>query len=215
MTIPILFEDEHYIVVDKPSGLLIHPYKKETNERENLLKKVKEQTGHYLYPVHRLDRPVSGIVLFALTSEAGKKIKEIWHQESCVKEYTALARGYFDEDEGVMNFALTDEKGVKKEAITHYQVLKQFQKTALVKAQIKTGRHHQIRRHFSRRCHGLIGDTTHGKGRINQFFREHFNLHRIFLHANRLEFVHPYTKNKLTINCELPNDLAEVLKGLS
>ncbi len=213
--IDILYEDEHYIAVEKPSGLLIHPYKKETNEKENLLKSVKEQTGHYLYPLHRLDRPVSGIVIFALSSEAGSKLKEIWHKENFLKEYLTLARGYFDEDAGEMNFALSDDKGTKKEARTLYWKIKQFEKTCYLRVEIKTGRHHQIRRHFARRCHGIIGDTTHGKGRINQYFRETFNLNRIFLHAHRLEFTHPYTSERIFIKSELPGELQTVLNNLN
>jgi tRNA pseudouridine65 synthase len=213
--IEILFQDEHYLIVNKPSGLLVHPYKKETNERDNLMKRVKEQTGLYLYPIHRLDRPASGILLFALSSEAGRKIQEIWHSDKVIKEYTALVRGQV-ESEGEMNFALTDpDTGKKKEAHTTYKLEKQFFKTALVKARIQTGRFHQIRRHFARRCHGLIGDTAHGKGRINQYFRDEFDLNRLFLHASYLKFTHPFSEETIEIHCHLPDELAKVLQKLN
>ncbi|GAB4408704.1 MAG: tRNA pseudouridine(65) synthase TruC [Bacteriovoracaceae bacterium] len=209
--IEILFEDPYYLIVNKPSGMFVHPYKEESQERETLMKIVKEQTGHYVYPIQRLDRPVSGIVLFALSSEAARKIQEEWSKDTTIKEYLCLARGEI-ESEGIFNFALTDENGVKKEAITKYWPLEIKNRLTFCRVQIQTGRKHQIRRHFARRCHGIIGDTAHGKGKINQFFRDHYGLHRIFLHCHFLSFIHPYSNQIIDIKCPLPEELSNVLK---
>lgn len=200
-------------MVNKPSGLFVHPYKAESQERETLLKIVRKQTGHYLYPMHRLDRPVSGIVIFALSSEAAKLLQEQWTLPSTIKEYTTLVRGILDSP-GRFEFALTDDNGVKRDAITHYWPIDSKKELTLLRVRIDTGRKHQIRRHFARRCHGVIGDTAHGKGKINQFFRDHYQLNRIFLHCHYFSFEHPFTKNKIEIHCPLPIDLQEVLTRL-
>ncbi len=207
--VKILFQDEHYIAVDKPSGLLVHPYKKETNEKENLMKLVKERTGHYLYPIHRIDRPVSGIVIFGLSSEATSKINSIWHNESTSKKYIALARG--EVCEMIIDFPLNNDKKQKQDALTYISPLSLLPKATLLSAKISTGRKHQIRRHLSRRMHQVIGDTAHGKGKINQFYRDTYNLQRIFLHASKLEFVHPYNNQKISIFSPMPTELREVL----
>lgn len=214
MEIEVLFQDDHYIAVNKPSGLLVHPYKSECTDREHLMKYVKAQTGLYLYPMHRLDRPVSGIVLFALSSLAASRLQKIWSSDLVTKEYHCLVRRHLFES-GVFDFELSDEAGIKKPAITRYWPLERFKDTTLVRVQIETGRQHQIRRHFSRLCRNLVGDTTYGKGVTNNYFREHFSLHRIFLHASKLIFTHPFTGEAIHIHANLPDELNSVLVGLS
>lgn len=212
--IKILFQDEYLIVVDKPSGLLVHRGDhRHGRDRWTLMNIVRDQIQHYVYPVHRLDRPVSGCLLFALTPEVAKSIKDKWHDESTIKEYLALARGKFDEP-GEFNFPLKDEQGNLKEALTLYWPMQYFKHTTLYKIQIKTGRKHQIRRHFSRRCAGIIGDSTHGKGEINRFFRQTYQLNRIFLHSSFIQFQHPITNSLLAIESPLPEDLRNILEHL-
>jgi len=175
---------------------------------------VRNQTGHYLYPLHRIDRPVSGIVTFALSSEAASKLKLIWHEQSVKKEYLALVKGNLS-GPGSFNFDLTNDKKVKQKAITHYIPVQNFGEwNTLVKVSIETGRKHQIRRHFSRRCHQVVGDTAHGKGKLNRLFREHYNLHRIFLHSSFFSFKHPYTSEIINISCPLPPLLRDTLLHL-
>lgn len=212
MNIEILFEDEHYIIVNKPSGLLVHPYKKESNERDHLMKRVKAQTGHYLYPIHRIDRPVSGIVVFALSSEAARDLQAIW-KDNVTKEYLTLCRRNL-ELPGVFNFELSDDNGNKKEALTRYFPIKLYEKYTYCRVEIVTGRKHQIRRHFSRRCYNLVGDTKYGKGVDNRYFREEFNLNRIFLHSAKITFEHPYTNKVQVVQCQLPELLQNVLENL-
>lgn len=208
--IEVLFEDDHYISVNKPSGLLVHAYK-ESTDTTNLMQKLRAQCGKYLYPLHRIDRPVSGIVTFAFSSEAASKLKEIWHTKKVVKEYLALVKGKIDEP-GTFNFDLTNDNKVKQSAITHYKVEQGFGEwNTLVRVSIETGRKHQIRRHFSRRCHQIVGDTAHGKGKLNRLFREHYDFHRIFLHSEFFKFHHPFKDELIEISCPLPTDLQKVL----
>lgn len=211
--IEILFQDDYFVAVNKPSHLLVHAYS-ECPDSFNLMQMVRDQIGHYLYPLHRLDRPVSGIVIFALQKEAAGKLKEIWNTEKVRKEYLALVRRRIEEP-GTFNFDLSNDQKVKQTAITHYSPLEYFgQWNTLVRVSIETGRKHQIRRHFSRRCHQVIGDSAHGKGKINRYFREHYGLSRIFLHGHFFSFHHPITGQQIEINCPLPGELEHVLELL-
>ncbi len=213
--IPILYQDSELIVVAKPSGIMVHPWKGGIKGEKTLMNLVKDQTGFYLYPLHRLDRPVSGVVIFGLSKKATHNLQQVWNTQNVVKNYITLCRGHL-ENKGVFDFPLKHPKNKKiyQEAITEYSPLATFTfpKTTLLKLSIKTGRRHQIRRHFSRRMFNLIGDTMYGKGVDNLIFREKYNLQRIFLHSYRISFPHPYQKNKiLDINCPLPSDLTKTL----
>ncbi len=209
----IIHQDEKLLILNKQAGLLVHPFKKHTHDRYTLMSLARNKVGKYVYPVHRLDRAVSGVVVMGLESEYVKPIQEMWHHDETVKEYIALVRGDLDE-EGVMNFPLSDENGVKKECETRYWTLERFTDLALVKVQISTGRKHQIRRHFSRRVTPVVGDTVHGKGDVNYFFREHFNFERIFLHHLELTLKNPFGEGVLKFRSELPKDLEAILAKL-
>lgn len=214
--IPILFQDDDLIVVEKPSGVLVHPYKSRSRQKRNLMTLVRDQIGQYVYPIHRLDRPVSGVVVFGLNGKVVKEIKNVWHNSETKKEYISLCIGY-PPDEGRFDFTLQNEKKLKQEALTEYWPIYRFDNYTLLKVQIKTGRKHQIRRHFSRVRHNIVGDTTHGNGKVNHFFREEYGLERIFLHAYRLSFIHPYQNETLSFVSPLSQDLSRVIDkmGLS
>ena len=174
--INIIYQDEYLVVVDKPSGLLVHPFKEASNERDNLMALLRDKVGKWVYPVHRIDRPVSGIVIFGFSGEIVSKIKEVWGDKSKTqKEYIALARGQISEP-GTFDFELGNDKKVRQTAITNYRPLHQFDDTTLVHVTIETGRKHQIRRHFSRRMQCLVGDTAYGKGVLNERYRQEYNL---------------------------------------
>lgn len=210
----ILFEDEHYIVVSKPAHLFVHPYKQESNIKECLMKEVRDYVGSYVYPVNRLDRPVSGIVVFAKYPEAVKQIQEIWGSEKVRKYYLALTRGIFKED-GKFDFALNDHNKNPKPSLTFYRPLISYNTSTLVEVEIKTGRYHQIRRHFSRRVDHLLGDRKYGKKKYNDRYLELYKLERIFLHAHKLEFEHPYTKDLIKVSDPLAEDLYQTLSLLA
>jgi len=207
--IEILYQDEQVVIVTKPSGLLVHPYWKETNERDNLMRRVRDQIGQRVYPIHRLDRPVSGVLLFGLNGEIVKRIQEHWHDKTKVhKEYLALVFGEI-ENEGVFDFQLTNDKKVKQDALTKYRPLQSSERATLMQITIETGRTHQIRRHFSRSRHHLIGDTKHGKGNINRYYRSEHDFNRIFLHSYRLKLNLDFLK--VDIESPLPSELTELL----
>jgi 23S rRNA-/tRNA-specific pseudouridylate synthase len=211
-SIEILYQDSEIIVVHKPAGLLVHPYWKETNERDNLMVRVRDQIDQKVYPIHRLDRPVSGAIMFGLNGEIVKKIQEHWHDKDQVhKEYLALVYGEIQEP-GKYDFQLSDANKVKKDALTKFRPLSIVDKATLMQIVIETGRTHQIRRHFSRSRHHLIGDCKHGKGNINRYYREEHNFRRIFLHSYRFKLDLDFLK--IDIKCPLPKELSRLLDEL-
>lgn len=210
-SITVLFRDEFLIVVNKPAGILVHPINDLDPEKKNLLKLVKWQSGQYLYPIHRLDRPVSGIVIFALDKKIAKKIKENWHQADFLKEYTALVIGITPES-GVIEFPLEDAKGMLRESKTTYQCISTIKdRFSLIKIQIQTGRNHQIRRHFKMIGHAIVGDILHGDEKMNEIFSKELNFTRIFLQASKIQCPHPKNQTSLVIECGLDQELLEVI----
>lgn len=213
--VEVLYHDEHIVAVSKPSGILVHPYKSRSNQRKTLMSVTRDQIGQYVYPIHRLDRPVSGVIMFGLSSRAVKIVKDRWHTHETKKEYIALCLGVPPE-EGKFDFPLQNEQKVKQDALTEFWPIYNFDdKYSLVKVRIHTGRKHQIRRHFSRTRHNIIGDTTYGQGKVNHQFQTDFSLMRIFLHAYLLEFVHPFENKKISLVSPLSSDLVEVLKKMN
>lgn len=211
--INILYEDEWLVACEKPSGLLVHPYWKETNERKCLLKDLKRQTKKWLYPVHRLDRPTSGIVIFGYASEPVRILQENWREESTRKFYLGLAKNVHT-CERRFDFDLNNENKVPQKAITLARPLETFEDATFMEIEILTGRKHQIRRHFSRRCSQIIGDRMYGKKPTNDYYLENYGLERLFLHAHKLMFNHPMTGKPVEITCPLPADLEAPLNKL-
>ncbi len=217
--IRILHQDEHCVVVDKPSGVPVHRSSEHRDAGVPLLQRTRDAVGMHVYPVHRLDRPVSGVVLFALSSAAAAAFQGAMTEGDCVKEYCALVRGAVASP-GCSERALTNrDTGRIQEAFTEWVPLGGWTvplhgPLSLLQVRIRTGRRHQIRRHLAHERHAVLGDTTHGKGVINRFMREEFGLGRIFLHAARLDLAHPETGARLRVDSGLPPALEGVLEAL-
>jgi len=209
---PILYQDDEIVVTSKPSGLLVHR-SRESRDTVFLLQELGAQLDSFLYPVHRLDRAASGAIVFALSSEMARELQERINAEDAFKEYLILVRGSAEQS-GETSRPLTSDKGVKRDAKSAFEKVAEFSRCSLLRVRIFTGRRHQIRRHFAHLHHHLLGDTTYGKGRINQFFRDNYQLPRLFLHAWRLEFRHPRTDERVEIKAPLADDLVEFLGRL-
>jgi tRNA pseudouridine65 synthase len=208
----VLHLDDALVAVSKPCGMLVHRAEHDPSAPV-LLQSLRDQIGRWLFPVQRLDRATSGIVTFALSRPAAAALQQSLQADDARKCYLALVRGSVPEawrDER----PLTDDGGVARAAVTNFRRLRQFDRCALVEAELETGRWHQIRRHLAHAAHHVLGDTTHGKGRDNRFFRAQRGLHRLFLHAHRLEIRHPATGARLQLADPLPPELAAVLQRL-
>lgn len=223
MSIKIIFRDDHYIAVDKPAGMLVHRSRIAEGEKVFLLQTLRDQIGQWVYPVHRLDRPTSGVILFALSSEAARRMCTVFEQRTVSKEYLAIVRGYTEES-GYIDYALKEEPHLEAQAaITDYERLATVElpipvgryntaRYSLVRVKPLTGRMRQIRKHFHHIFHPLIGDTSHGEGRHNRLFREHFDCQRLLLHARRLTLPHPISGELLTIEASLPADFTRLFE---
>ncbi len=214
MNIEIIWRDDSVIAVNKPAGLLVHNSRWAGPKETSLRQLVARQIGQQVYPIHRLDRPTSGVLLYARTREAAR----LWHDQlarsDTNKTYIALARGRLAGPMTVDHPLKIDE--VRRPALTHFLPLNYCpaEHVTLVQAMPRTGRQHQIRRHLARTAHQIIGDTTYGKGRINRYFRQTYALHRLFLHAAGLDITHPVTGQRLSLRAPLPADLLRSLRQL-
>jgi len=210
----ILFLDRHVVVVNKPSGLLVH--RGWDNDDDVAMFRVRDALGQHVYPVHRLDRGTSGALLFARTREAAAVVSRAFESGRVEKQYLALVRGA-PPDAGVIDYPLPKSEGqARVPAVTRYQVVGRstVDRCSLVLAMPETGRLHQVRRHLRHIDHPLVGDVRHGSGEINRRYRAEYNLHRLALHAVELAFPHPVTDARIVVTAGLPEDLASALAAL-
>ena len=208
----ILFEDDHLLAVNKRSGELVVAGAGASDTLALLDFLRKDYPG--LRALHRLDFATSGVVLFAKTKKAADAVLSSkfagWK-----KTYVMLLAGRMPRAQGAIRSPLPARGKGTVPAETVYRVLQVFANSSLVEADIKTGRHHQIRRHFASIGHPLLLDEEYGNKGINRVFTREFKLHRFFLHAARLELPHPLTGERLTIEAALPRVFSDVLKKLN
>lgn len=216
----ILYHDTHLVAVHKPAGLLVHRSQVDVHASENCMSLLRDQIGQWVYPVHRLDRPVSGVLLFALDPDTARRMGAAFLAQETQKTYLALVRGHCTE-EGVIDYPLKEEldeatdamanpSPQAKSALTRYTCLSKIEipkpvgrypsaRYSLMALHPVTGRKHQLRRHMKHIFHPIVGDTTHGDGHHNRFFRDQLKSNSLMLAATRLEFPHPLTGERVRI----------------
>ena len=210
--VTVLHRDEDCIVVDKPSGMVVHPGL--ANDAVDLLRGVRSIAARHVYPAHRLDRGASGCVVFALHEAAASALGRAFSEGRVEKRYLALTRGHPPE-EGVIEHPIERVPGGPKvPAVTRYRRLGVAGRYALVEAVPVTGRLHQIRRHLKHLSCPLIGDVKYGKGEHNRLFRTEYGLHRLALHALELGFPHPRDGALLTVRAPVTGELESCLGAL-
>lgn len=220
----ICFEDNHFIAINKPHGLLVHRSPIAADAEEFALQKLRDQIGQEVHSCHRIDRKTSGVLLFAKSRDALKDIRVKFEAHELKKEYLAILRGYSD-SEGTIDYPLKNEKGKSLEAVTNYQLIEkselelpfgkhQTSRYSLVSAQPITGRMHQLRKHFAHILHPIIGDRPYGCNKQNKLFKEKWNITSMMLHALSLEFEHPYTNQMITIKATPQAAFMECLQTL-
>jgi 23S rRNA pseudouridine1911/1915/1917 synthase len=203
--IDIIYEDNHVLVVEKPVNILVQADDTHDKDllsilKEDIKKRYQKPGNVYLGLVHRLDRPVGGIMVFAKTSKAASRLSEQVRNHQIQKKYYAIVEGNLDKKQGTLrdylkkneklNKVFIDRSG--KESILNYLVVDSKENYSLVDIDLKTGRSHQIRVQFSSRNHPLYGDQKYNK---NSKIGE-----QIALYAYELSFYHPITKDKMTFN---------------
>ena len=213
----VLLLDDDFVAVSKPSGLLVHRDDHHP-DAPAALQTVRDQLGKHLYPFHRLDRATSGILLFGFSRKAAAALQESLAAADAHKEYLALMRYPGSNQElgaaWTCDRPLHGDDDKAREARTDFTVLETFNRCALVQCRLFTGRYHQIRRHANHCGRHVIGDSTHGKGRINALFRERYGLDRLFLHLQRVVMRHPTTGAPLELVDPMPMPLPLVLDRL-
>lgn len=222
--VEVIYEDLDIIVVNKPKGLVVHPANGNwdgtlVNAIMAICKDSLSGIGGEVRPgiVHRLDKDTSGILIIAKNDKAHINMSNEIKDRQVKKEYIALVRGIVAENEATINMPIgrsnKDRKKMAvvkngKEAITHFKVIKRFDKYTLLGVKIDTGRTHQIRVHLSEIGHPVVGDEVYSNG------KNEFGVHGQLLHAKSLDFKHPITGIDMHLEAELPREFKEVLSRL-
>lgn len=220
----ILHRDDHLIAIDKPSGLLVHRTGLDAGETRFAVQLLRDQIGQPVWPAHRLDKGTSGVLLFALDADtAGRLGRAFESGDSVTKTYHAVVRGW-PADEGLIDHPLRrmpDDMRTEREEVqdaqTRFRTLERYElpiphggfpttRCALVKLQPLTGRRHQLRRHLKHIAHPIIGDATHGKGPLNRAVAAFLGVQRLWLHAVRLEMIHPVSNEVLALAAQCDPD---------
>lgn len=232
----ILYQDEYLVAIDKPAGLFVHRSFMDKDEIYFALQLVRDQVGKYVYPLHRLDRPTSGVLLFAFSQDVARIMGQAFTEHAIDKTYFALTRGHLL-TRGIINHPLKeklDKIGDKfankdkdpQDSVTHYQSIftssinKPLGKYdsvrySLIKLLPQTGRRHQLRRHLAHLRHPIIGDINYGDNKQNPFFIKEFGFKRLMLFAQSLSFEHPITQKKIIISCQFDEQWQTLFERLA
>ena len=228
----IIYRDEWLIAINKPAGLLVHRSMIDRHETRFAMQMLRDQIGRHVWPLHRLDKPTCGVLLFALNPEIARSMGDCFASRESSKHYLAIVRG-FTEESGLIDYPLKEEpdkitdrlaalEKEAQEAVTVYDRLATVElpypvgryetaRYSLLSISPRTGRKHQIRRHMKHIFHPIVGDTTHGDGRHNQLFRERFDCHRLLLAATSLSLKHPVTGERIRIEASVDESFRHIL----
>ena len=220
----IIYEDKDIIVVNKPKGMVVHPAIGNTdgtlvNAIMNICKDSLSGIGGEIRPgiVHRLDKDTSGLLIVAKNDEAHIKMSEEIKNREVTKIYIALVRGIVKENEATIDMPIgrstKDRKKMAvnkngKNAITHFTVLKRYQKYTLLQIKIDTGRTHQIRVHMAEIGHPVIGDCVYSNG------KNEFGIQGQMLHSQKLKFKHPITGKEMELEASIPEYFVKIIEKL-
>ncbi len=228
----ILYQDQWLVAVNKPAGMLVHRSFLDKHETEFVMLRLRDQIGQHVFPLHRLDRPTSGVLLFGLSSEVARVMAE--QQHLWQKTYLAVVRGFL-KDALLLDYALKEQQDAIADKFARADKAAQSAQSAiwplqhvelpfavgryatarysLLALQPLTGRKHQLRRHCEHLFHPIIGDTTHGDGKHNQLFRDQFKCTRLLLHAAHLTFQHPVSGQMVKLSAPW-RDFASLLQHI-
>ena len=192
------------------------------NDAPYLTKQIGEITGKWMYNVHRLDSKTSGVMVLAFSSEIAKELTLQFERKEVKKTYYALVQGNPGEGTFDQKVLVKKKSKFKKPAVTHYKTLENVRtnisykekeniELSLVEIKPETGRWHQLRQHFAKNRYDIVGDTHHGDFTLNKIVLADTEQRRLFLHAGKLEFTHPVTKEMKEYGADLPVSFQVVL----
>ena len=216
--IPVIYQDEHLIVVNKPIDLPVHKNDHMALDAPYLTKLIGNLTGRWIYNVHRLDSKTSGVIVLAFSSEIARHLTQQFEKKEVEKSYIAIVRDN-PGTEGTFTDQIVVRKKSKKKtkAITHFRTLKtieteitykEFENICLSMVEVhpETGKWHQIRQHFARNRFDILGDNHHGDFTLNRIITDKTGIKRLFLHASKLTFIHPVTNERVFFEAPLPEE---------
>lgn len=219
MNLEIIFEDAYIICVNKPNNVLVHHafLSRNVGDEDSLLQLIDKELQLKVYPIHRLDRKTSGMILMAKEKEFVSKFQELFTAKEIQKTYFGVVRGFSPDTKIIDSPVKGRDANVHKEALTHLRTLENItlnipvkpydsSRYSLVELVPKTGRMHQLRVHTNKISHPLIGDTKYGDKNHDMMFDENFGWNHLFLHAGKLEFIHPFSSEKLLLKATFPKD---------
>lgn len=214
IVLEVLYRDEWFIAINKPCGLLVHRTRIAEEDTVFALQILRDQIGCHLYPVHRIDRPTSGILLFAFTPEVARALNEQLVSHQAEKIYTALVRGWMREPIS-LDHSVKNENGNMYEAQTDFKPLRWLEvpisagkyphsRYSVIECRPFTGRWHQIRQHLAHLRHYIINDRVHGDNKHNKLYTSQLGIYEMFLHATTIALDHPIKKERLHIAAPFP-----------
>lgn len=230
----VLYQDDDMVAINKPEKWLVHRSAIDKHETRFVLQTLRDQIEQAVYPVHRLDKPTSGVLLFALNSRSAKAIAQQFTEHRIDKRYLAICRGHITPCTR-LNYPLIPKDDFKSKkptkpkqaqsAETYFKCLERYElpvdidrypqsRYSLVEAKPVTGRKHQLRRHLKHLSHPIIGDPKYGKSNHNRYFAEVLAAPRLLLHCKRLVLRQPATQQLVSIEAPLKGDFAQLLATL-
>jgi tRNA pseudouridine65 synthase len=218
----VIHNDDFCLIINKPSNLLVHHSYYARNIEEESLAELLRNQGIEAYPVHRLDRKTSGLILFAKKKEYVPAFQQLFEENQIEKKYLALVRGFVAES-GMIDTPVKNDRGNYKEAETHFKCIEHIElpipvepyetaRYSIVEFTPKTGRMHQLRIHANKIAHPIIGDPKYGNRHHNHMFIDKFGIHNLFLHAKSLAFIHPFTNKNICVKAEVPDFWKQIIK---
>lgn len=231
----VVYQDESLVAIHKPAGLLVHRSPIDKHETQFAVQMTRDLIGQDVFPVHRLDKPTSGLLLFTLNKDAARHLGEQFMQHSLSKTYWAICRGWAKESghidhalklhkDKIADKARRDEELIQ-DAFTDYRTLATTtldkplgkypqQRYSLLELKPQTGRKHQLRRHMNFINHPIIGDVRYGDRHHNHLFNDWLGIHRLYLAATQLDFIHPDTVRPISIKAPLEDSFQHTMQTL-
>ncbi|EAR12977.1 pseudouridine synthase Rlu family protein [Polaribacter irgensii 23-P] len=228
MHLEIIFEDAYVMCVCKPNNIVVHHayHSRSVADERSLLQWILEVKGLKVYPIHRLDRKTSGIILLAKETTYVSEFQALFTENTIDKTYYGVVRGFSPEEKIIDSPVKGRDASVYREALTHLKTLAQrtldipvkpydSSRYSLVELKPKSGRTHQLRLHTLKISHPLIGDSKYGDKNHDLMYAEKFGWNNLFLHAGKLEFQHPFSKENLVLKANFPADWTSLFQEFS